>query len=133
MEIRKEITTEKKRRPGWVRAIEILLRTGHIGTTGVLFGGAIFAVPFAHMISWHQVAIATGGGLALLGINQSRHWPYQVRGMIALTHVGLLGLVHLYPEYRAQILATVLVIGSIGSHMPGNIRHWSPMQGCRTE
>lgn len=133
MEILTEITTRKKRRPGWVRAIEILLRTAHIGTTGVLFGGAIFAVLFTHMISWHQVAIVTGIGLALLGISQSSHWPYQVRGVMALTHVGLLGLVHLYPEYRAQIFATVLVIGSVGSHMPGNIRHWSPVQGCRTD
>jgi hypothetical protein len=133
MEIRKELSKEKKRRPGWVRAVEILLRTGHIGTTGVLFGGAIFAVPFARMISWHQVAIATGGGLVLLGINQSRHWPYQVRGVMAITHVGMLGLIHLYPEYRAQILATVLVIGSVGSHMPGDIRHWSLVHGCRTD
>jgi len=133
MKIRKEITTKKKRRPGWVRAVEILLRTAHIGATGVLFGGAIFAVPFAQIISWHQVAIATGGGLALLEISRSRHWPYQVRGGMAITHVGLLGLIHLYPEHRALILATVLVIGSVGSHMPGNIRHWSLVHGCRID
>ena len=133
MEIRKKIITEKKRRPGWVRALDILLRTGHIGTTGVLFGGAIFAVPFARMISWHQLAIATGGGLVLLEIHHSRHWPYQVRGVMTLTHIGLLGLIHFYPEYRALILATALVIGSIGSHMPGNMRHWSLPHGRRTE
>jgi hypothetical protein len=133
MEVRKEITTKKKRRSGWFRAAEILLRTAHIGTTGVLFGGAIFAVPFARMFSWHQVAIATGGGLALMGISQSRHWPYQVRGVMALTHVGLLGLIHLHPEYRAEILATVLIIGSVGSHMPSDIRHWSLVHGCRID
>jgi len=125
MEIREEIDKEKKQRPGWFRAIEILLRTGHIGATAVLFGGALFAIPFAHLISWHQAAVATGSALALLGINQSRHWPYQVRGVMAITHVGLLGLVPLYPEYRVQIFSAVLVIGSVGSHLPGGIRHWS--------
>lgn len=125
MEIRKEIDKEKKQRPGWLRAIEILLRTGHIGATAVLFGGALFAIPFARLISWHQAAVATGSALALVGISQCRHWPYQVRGVMAITHVGLLGLVPLYPEYRVQILSAVLVIGSVGSHLPGGIRQWS--------
>ncbi len=133
MEIREEIDKEKKQRPGWLRAIEILLRTGHIGAMSALFGGALFAIPFAHLISWHQAAVATGSALVLLGINQSRHWPYQVRGVMAITHVGLLGLVPLYPEYRALIFAAVLVIGSVGSHMPGGIRHWSLVHGRRTE
>src|SRR6266568_5028077 len=125
MDIPNGIKKEKKGRSGWGRALEILLRTGHIGTSGALFGGAVYSIPFARLVTWHQVAIATGSGLALLEISHSRHWPYQVRGVMAIAHVGLLGLIFLYPEQRALILATVVVLGSIGSHMPSDIRHWS--------
>lgn len=133
MDVQNGIKKEKKQRPGWVRALEILLRTGHIGTTGVLLGGAVFSIPFARLLSWHQMAIATGSALALLGICQCRHWLYQVRGVMAITHVGLLGLVRLYPEYQLQILATVLALGVLGSHMPGAIRHWSLVHRCRID
>ena len=133
MDIQSGINNEKKRRSGWVRAIEILLRTGHIGATGVLFGGAVFAVPFIRLVTWHQLTVATGCSLALLGIFQSRHWFYQVRGVMVMTHVGLLGLVHFHLEYRAHILATVLVIGAFGSHMPGGIRHWSLVHRRRVD
>jgi len=133
MDIQDGIKKEKKGRSGWVRTLEILLRSGHIGTTGALFGGAVYAIPFARMVTWHQMAIATGSGLALLEISHSRHWPYQVRGVMAMAHVGLLGLIFLYPEYRALILATVLVFGSVGSHMPRDIRHWSLVHGRRVD
>ncbi|NVN92945.1 MAG: hypothetical protein HXX11_20440 [Desulfuromonadales bacterium] len=133
MEMQKEIKADKKKRSGWVRALEILLRTGHIGSTGVVFGGALFAIPFARLIPWHQMAIATGAGLVVLGICQSRHWPYQLRGVMAITHVGLFGLVRFFPEYRVQLLAAVLVLGAIGSHMPSGIRHWSLVHGRRID
>ena len=133
MDIQNGITKEKKRRPGWVRAVEVLLRSWHIGTTGVLFGGAVFAIPFVRLVFWHKMAIATGGALALLGTFQCRHWPYQVRGLLAMTHVGLFGTIHFFPEYRAPILATVLMIAGVGSHMPGDFRHWSLVHGRRID
>lgn len=133
MDMQKERKSDKQKRPGWVRALEILLRTGHIGTTGVVFGAAVFAIPFARLIPWHQMAIATGAGLVVLGICQSRHWPYQLRGVMAIGHVVLFGLVRLFPDYRVQLLATVLVIGAIGSHMPSGIRHWSLLHGRRID
>ena len=125
MDIQNGIIKEKKGRPGLIRTLEILLRTAHIGTTGILFGGAVYAIPFARLVTWHQMAIATGSGLALWEMSHSRHWPYQVRGVMVIAHVGLLGLIFLYPEQRALVLAIVLVLGSVGSHMPRDIRHWS--------
>jgi hypothetical protein len=133
METRKDINKEKKKRSGWIRTVDILMRAGHIGTTGVLFGGAIFAVPFANLSTWHKGTLATGCVLALLEACQSRHWVYQIRGLMVLTHIGLLGAVHLYPDYRALLLATVLAIGVIGSHMPSGIRHWSLVHRCRID
>lgn len=133
MDNRNENNKEKKQRSGWIRMFEIAVRTGHIGTTGILFGAAIFAVPFARFLLWHQLAIASGIVLTILAICQSRHWFYQVRGVMAITHVGLLGLVHYNPELRVPILTLVLVLGVFGSHMPGGIRHWSLVHGRRID
>lgn len=109
------------------------MRTIHIATTGVLFGGAVFAIPFSRLIDWHQGAVASGVALVLLGIQQSRHWPHQLRGVLVMAHVAILGLARLCPEYRAQIVATALVIGVVVSHMPGGIRHWSLLHGRTTD
>lgn len=129
----KEPAADKKHRSPWLRALDILMRTAHIATTSVLFGGAVFMLPFGQLVSWHRVAVASGIVLTLLGINQSRHWFYQVRGVMTICHVGLLGLVHPYPQYRTQIVATALVIGCIISHMPGSVRHWSLFHWRKTE
>ncbi len=120
---------DKKHRPGWIRALDILMRAVHIAAGGVLFGGAVFAVPFSGLIPWHQGVVASGSVLVLLGINQSRHWVYQVRGILIIVHVAILWLAHPWPGYRPQIVATALVIGVIVSHMPGNLRHWSLRHG----
>ncbi len=133
METSTKSKEEKKHRSGWIRAFDILMRASHIATTGVLFGGAVFAMPFSRLITWHQAAVASGIVLVLLGINQSRHWPYQVRGVMVIAHVAILGLIHLWPEFRAQIVATALVIGVVVSHMPGGIRHWSLLHGRTTD
>ncbi len=124
---------EKKRLPGWVKAIDLFLRSSHIGVTAVLFGGAVWAVPFEQLYPWHHLAIATGAALVVSGVCQCRHWPYQVRGLMAGAHVGLLGLVHFRPELMVPVLTAVLVIGVLGSNMPGYIRHWSLVHGRRID
>lgn len=125
MENCKKPAKEKKARPGWIRGLDITMRTMHIATTGVLFGGAVFAIPFNRLVTWHQGAVASGVALVLLGLNQSRHWPHEVRGVLVMAHVAVLGLVRLCPQYRPWIVATALVLGAVVSHMPGDMRHWS--------
>ena len=53
--------------------------------------------------------------------------------LAAAVHIGLLWLVHLRPEMIVPLGATVLVVGVAGSHMPGNIRHWSFVHGRRID
>lgn len=127
-----ESKKEKKSRPGWIRVLDITMRTVHIATTGVLFGGAVFAIPFSRLVTWHQGAVASGMVLVLLGFNQSRHWPHEVRGVMVMAHVAILGLTRLFPTYRPEIVATALVLGAVVSHMPGDIRHWSLLYRRRT-
>lgn len=117
--------SDKSRRRSWPKVLDLLLRSSHIGTSSVLFGGVVWAVPFVRLLTWHHLAIATGVSLIILNIWRSRHWPYQGRGVMAWLHIGLVWLVHVRPELVVPILVTALAVGVVGSHMPGALRHWS--------
>jgi hypothetical protein len=124
---------EKKRRPGWVQALDLVLRTWHIGVTSVLFGGVVCSVSIVQLFTWHHLAIASGCALIVSRVCQSRHWFYQVRGIMALTHVGLLGIVHVHPEYSVPVLTAVLILGVFAANLPGYIKQWSLLHRCRVE
>jgi len=117
--------TDHKRRSGWPKVLDLILRSCHIGTTSILFGGIVWEVPYTRLSTWHHLAIATGSALIIFNIGKCRHWPYQGRGLMAALHVGLLWLVHARPEMMMPMLATVLTVGVVGSHMPAFLRHWS--------
>jgi hypothetical protein len=119
------ISENKNNRAAWTRALDLVLRTTHVAATSVLFGATVFEVPLNRLLSWDYGAIATGSALIVLAIYHCRHWPYQVRGVMAIMHVGLFGLIQLRPDLRVPLLATVLAVGMVGSHLPKKYRHWS--------
>ena len=113
------------KRPGWMRPLDILLRTTHIAVAGILFSGFIFHVPFFKLHIWHGLTILTGLGLLSLEISHSLNWPHQVRGIMGMIHIGLPGLVHFCPTLVVPLTWITLYVGGIGSHMPKKYRHWS--------
>jgi hypothetical protein len=123
---------DSKRR-SWTKPVDLVLRSCHIGTASVFFGGIVLAVPFARLSTWHHLAIATGSVFIIFNTFKSRHWPYQGRGVAAWLHIGLVWLVHAKPELVVPTLSTALAVGVVGSHMPGSIRHWSLVHRRRIE
>ncbi len=119
------VPEKKNKRPAWTRSLDVVLRTAHVAVTSVLFGGVVCDVPFYQLFTWHYLAIGTGCALIASEVYHSRHWPYQGRGVMAIIHIGLLGLIHLRPDLIVPVLATVLVFGMVGSHMPKSLRYWS--------
>jgi hypothetical protein len=119
----------RNRRPGWMRWLDIALRTGHIGVAGILFGGLYFHVPFIELQIWHHLTIVTGVGLVALELVQDRNWLHQGKGLVALVHILLAGSVHLRPDLVIPFLWAMLVTGCVGSHMPRRFRHWSLLYG----
>ena len=124
-----DVSSVKKKRPIWLRAVDTLLRTCHIGVTSVLFGGAVCDVPFNQLMLWHNLAIATGCALIISEVYHCGHWIYQGRGVMALIHVGLLGIIHFRQDLIVPVLTAVLAFGVIGSHMPKILRYWSFIHG----
>lgn len=111
------------------RWLSIIVRTGHIGVTAVFFGGCVLHVPSSHLGIWHHLTIATGIALLLLELLHDRRWPYQGNGLLGILHIMLGVMIHLWPALTVPLLWTIVVTGSVGSHMPRRFRHWSILQG----
>ncbi len=114
---------------GTMRWLTIAVRTAHIATTGVLFGGLILAVDFVRLGSWHWLAVATGMALLALEWLHDRRWPHRGKGLLVLLHLVLCLLVHFLPGLTVELLWVILISGCIGSHMPRRFRHWSVIEG----
>jgi hypothetical protein len=133
MDNNSKIRGDRKQRPWWPKVLNLLLRSCHIGASGVLFGGVVLATPFARLSEWHHLTIATGVVMIVANSIQSRHWPYQGRGAMAFFHIGLVWLAHVLPGQVVVVLTIALAVGVFGSHLPGNIRHWSLLHGRRID
>ncbi|MBI5397731.1 MAG: hypothetical protein HZA91_20730 [Verrucomicrobia bacterium] len=111
------------------RAVRITLRTLHIGGAGVLLGGHIFGVEAQRLLAWMWLTVGSGVAFAAVDLYGSFDWLLQVRGWLVLLKVALVCAVPFLWDQRVGLLLVVLLIGSVGSHMPGNWRHYSLLRG----
>ena len=116
---------QRPRKVPHARAWNIALRTAHIGVTGALFGGHVFNVSVERLSIWLYLSILTGAGLVAIEAYPSLRWCYQGRGVFVLCKLLLLCLIPWCWNYRVAILALVIVIASVGSHMPARYRYYS--------
>ena len=110
------------------RAWNIGFRTAHIGVAGILFGGHVFDIAPERLHIWLYLSIATGAVLVVLEAYPRPRWLHQGRGIVVLAKLGLLcavGAVVPLWEFRVYLLALVVVIASVGSHMPARFRYYS--------
>ena len=116
---------EIARFPAWRRGWNIGFRTAHIGVTSVLFGGHVFGIAAQQLLPWLYLTILTGGVLTILEAWPSWRWCFQARGVMPIAKVLVMCLVPWLWNYRIAILIAVIVLGSVGSHMPRRFRHYS--------
>lgn len=112
-----------------LRWSNILLRTLHIAAAAVLFGGLILQQEYAVFRSWHYGVIASGLALLALEWQHDRRWPHRGKGLLVQLHILLALAVHFWPAQQVLLLWLVLISGSVGSHMPRRLRHWSCIDG----
>jgi len=106
---------------GW----NIALRTAHIATMGVLLGGHAFNRPPGELKPWLWWTVGTGLALCVSEAGASLLWFHQLRGLMTFAKLLLICAVPLLWSYRLPVLLAVVVIGSVGSHMPARFRYYS--------
>jgi hypothetical protein len=107
------------------RATNIGFRTAHIAVTSVLVGGHVFDVPQASLRPFLWAAIATGAALIILESHLGARWLHQGNGLAVLAKLALLVAIPFAWGARVPILLAVLVLASVGSHMPARFRYYS--------
>jgi len=117
----KTVFPEEKRPSG--RFFRVLLRTLHIISFSVFFGGIWFGVPQAELMPWLRWSVLTGVGLMFLELRKGLDWFLQLAGGLTLAKLALLFLVPVFPDYNRFLLLLAVAISSVGSHMPARLRH----------
>ncbi len=112
-----------------IRALNIVLRTAHIGAMGILLGGHAFDISPGRLLVILWLTIGTGAALAVVEIGGPRLlWFHQGRGLMTMAKLLLLGAVLFAWEQRLWILLVVIVLASVGSHMPARFRYYSVLR-----
>jgi len=108
-----------------MRALNIGLRTAHLGAMGVVLGGYAFGVAPSRLAVSLWLAVGTGVALGVAETGLRPTWFHEGRGLMTMAKLVLLCLFSLSGGWRLPLLLAVVVIGSVGSHMPGRYRHYS--------
>jgi len=104
--------------------LRIALRTVHILGFSVLLGGHWFNMPREALLPWLYWTIFSGAGLMGLELRAGFDWVLQLGGSMVLFKLAVLCLIPFFWDQRLALLLAVMVIGSVGSHMPGSLRHF---------
>lgn len=105
--------------------MNILLRTAHLATFGVLLGGHAFAVDPERLRPFLYATIASGAGMMVLELVATCRWLVTGAGLAVLVKLAVLLCVPLFWEHRVALLVVVIVIASVAAHMPARWRHRS--------
>ena len=111
-----------------IRVLNIALRTAHIGAMGILLGGHAFDVSPERLKVSLWLTIGTGLVLAAVEAGPRLLWFHQGRGVMTMAKLALLCAVPVAWDYRLPILLAVIVLASVGSHMPARYRYYSVLR-----
>jgi len=109
-----------------LRVYKLLARTVHLVAIAGLVGGHMFGAPLAPLRPLLYLSIITGAAMCALEAYPNRRFFYQGWALLLWLKIVMLMLVPAFWNARRPIVIVVLVIASIGSHMPRALRHWMP-------
>lgn len=115
------------------RTINITLRSLHIVCFSVLVGGHFFNQPADQIMPWLYATLITGGLMMLIELYGSFTFLIELRGLSVIFKTLLLTLIPFFWDSRFLILAVIIIIASITSHMRGKYRHISLISESRLD
>ncbi|WP_306598149.1 hypothetical protein [Geothrix sp. 21YS21S-2] len=113
----------------WARPFQVGLRTAHIMAMGLVLGGVALGAGHGRLKASIAATVVSGVLLFALDLAKGTTVIYQGSGVAVLLKLALLGLGNLVPQQRLGWYLAATAVASIGSHMPGNWRHFSLIHG----
>jgi hypothetical protein len=117
------------RRLPYARAWSIAARTIHIASTSYLLGAYAFEAASVTLTPCFLLAGASGLVLVAIEAYSHPHWADQLWFLAVLLKTLLLCVLPLTAAPRVPVVLLVLVLGSVGSHAPRSLRHYSVLLG----
>ena len=113
----------------WARPAQLVLRSIHIAAMALVVGGIPFGADYQALRG--AILITLASGLLLFAIDLAKDLGIltQGSGVAVLLKLALLGLGVLQPAARLPWYLAATLVASVGSHMPGNWRHFSFLTG----
>lgn len=104
------------------RWLNIFLRSFHLVGIAGIGGGFIFGLEEVQWLPFLYLAVLAGGLLSLLYIWSDAIWLFQLRGLVIITKIFLLSLTLIFPDWRAELFISIIIISSLIAHAPGSVR-----------
>ncbi len=115
------------------RWVKIGLRTLHlIGVAGAA-GGLIHDQPLDVLFPFLVMMNVSGILFILLEIWSNGIWLIQLRGIVISLKIGIIILLPYFPQRTLFFLIGIIIVSSIISHAPGDVRYYSPWHGKRLD
>lgn len=114
------------------RWIQISLRTAHLIGIAGFSGGVLLGVEPKLWIGFLHLTLLSGLSYFLLDIYCNAMALIQVRGVTIFIKMALLSTLYYNPE-QAWIVLWIIIISSIISHAPGNLRYFSLLHWKRVD
>lgn len=118
--------------PG-MRWLNIFLRTLHLIGVAGLGGAYLYEAPRLLWEPYLWLSMLSGFALVAVSVYSNGIWLIQLRGLLILFKLLLLGLLLFLPAMKLELGIAVIIISSVISHAPGNLRYYSPWHGRRIE
>jgi hypothetical protein len=109
-----------------MRWVNITLRTLHLIGVAGLGGAYLYAAPQALWQPYLWLTLLSGIGLVAVSLYATALWLLQLRGLVILFKLALLGLMLGWPGFSLPLGMLVIVLSSVIAHAPGDIRYYSP-------
>lgn len=123
-----EAPAETRPRIPGARALQVLLRSLHIVAMALVMGGIARGSSFEDLQT--PILLTVISGLLLLVVDLARRCLVltQGSGVALFLKLALLGLGNLFPAARVEWYLAATFLASIGSHMPGDWRHFDVLK-----
>lgn len=116
-----------------MRWLNISLRTLHLIGIAGLGGAYLYTAPRALWEPYLWLTLISGSGLVGVSLYSNAVWLLQLRGLLILFKVLLLGIMVVSSAAALWLGVVVIVISSVIAHAPGDLRYYSPWHRRRIE
>ena len=107
----------------------MLLRSVHIPAAGIVLGGLFLGYGHPELAPAAWVALGSGFLMMLTDFVKGPRFLVQGGGLALMVKLALLavGFFFFAPDRRFGWYLAATLVASVGSHMPGALRHWDAL------